>query len=106
MDDILIDTRLTLHALLVGIMAPNKVYFQPPSSIKLTYPCIIYRLDGISTNYADSVKYKNKKRYTVTVIDQDPDSIIPSSILSLDYCSFDRSYVSDNLNHYFFTLYY
>ena len=100
------DNRLALQAELEALLSSNKVYFQPPSSIKLTYPCIIYRLDGISTNYADSVKYKNKKRYTVTVIDQDPDSIIPSSILSLDYCSFDRSYVSDNLNHYFFTLYY
>jgi hypothetical protein len=27
-------------------------------------------------------------------------------ILALPYCQFDRSYVSDNLNHFVFTLYF
>lgn len=106
MDDISINTRLELHDILVDLVGPNKVYFQPPSSIKLSYPCIVYGLDAIDIAYADSIKYKNKKRYTVTVIDQNPDSVFPLDVLSLDYCSFDRHFISDNLNHYVFTLYY
>lgn len=98
--------RLQLHTLLVELIAPHKVYFQPPSSVKLTYPCIIYSLDTIVTKYADSIKYKNKKAYTVTVIDQNPDSDIPLELLSLEYCSFDRFFVADNLNHFAFKLYY
>lgn len=100
------DKRLELHAILEAIITPNKAYFQPPSSIKLTYPCIIYQLDKIESDYANSKKYKNKKAYLITVIDSNPDSEIPDQFLNLTYCEFDRFFVSDNLNHYVFTLYY
>jgi hypothetical protein len=106
MDELAIDKRLELHNILVNLISSERVYFQPPSSIKLIYPCIIYELDSINVTYADSIKYKNKKRYTITVIDQNPDSEIPNNILMLNYCSFDRHFISDNLNHYVFTLYY
>lgn len=100
------DSRLELHNILVDLINPHKVYFQPPSSIKLTYPCIIYKLDDINTSYADSEKYIKVKAYMLTVIDQNPDTDILDKILSLDYCNFDRYFVSDNLNHYVFTLFY
>lgn len=106
MDDIAVSKRLDLHQLLVDLISPNKVYFQPPSSIKLIYPCIIYKLDNVSITYADSIKYKNKKRYSVTVIDSNPDSEIPNTILGLDYCTFNRYFVSENLHHYVYILYY
>ncbi len=106
MDELEKAKRLELHQMLVELIAPNKVYFQPPSSIRLTYPCIIYELDSIDINYANSIKYKNKKVYSLTVIDQDPDSSIPIQVLGLDYCSFNQYFASDNLNHYVFTLYY
>lgn len=100
------DDRLELHQLLVNLMSPNKVYFQPPSSITLTYPCIIYELDDISIYYADSKKYAKSKAYSITLIDQNPDSEIVDKILDLDYCRFNDHFVSDNLNHYLFTLFY
>lgn len=106
MDEIGTDKRIELHNILISLLEKNNVYFQPPSSIKLIYPCIIYELNGIDTNYANSRKYKNKKKYTISLIDQNPDSEIPNKILNLDYCSFNRFFISDNLNHYVFTLYY
>lgn len=106
MDELDADKRLNLQTDLSNLFTPNKVYFQPPSSVKIVYPCVIYKLDSINVNYADSIKYKNKKRYTVTVIDQNPDSELPNKILTLEYSSFDRHFISDNLNHYTFTLYY
>ena len=106
MDELGSEKRLELHNILVKLITPNKVYFQPPSSIKLEYPCIIYELEDISITYANSIKYKNKKIYSVTVIDQNPDSEIPLNVLALEYCEFDRHFKSDNLNHYVFTLYY
>jgi hypothetical protein len=99
--------RLELQKLLEELISPNKVYFQPPSSYLLTYPCIIYELETIQTIYADSIKYKNKKRYSITVIDNSPDSEIPTKILAnFIYCEFDRYFVSDNLNHFVLILYY
>lgn len=100
------DSRLELHEILVSLLGSRNVYFQPPSSIKLIYPCIIYGLENIKVTYADSIKYANKKAYVITVIDQNPDSDIPNRILTLNYCGFDRHFIADNLNHYVFTLFY
>ena len=45
-------------------------------------------------------------RYTVTVIDDDPDSDIQRIIDQFPLCEFDRFYTSDDLNHWVFDLYY
>jgi len=46
------------------------------------------------------------KRYQVTVIDADPDSIIPEKIEALPMCTFDRQFTADNLYHDVFSLYF
>lgn len=75
------------------------VYFQPPSTIRMQYPCILYKRDYASVTFADNIKYLGKKRYLVTVIDDDPDSVLPAMVDSLPYSSFDRFYTGDDLNH-------
>ncbi len=99
-------SREELHEILVGILGTRNVYFQPPESLKLKYPCIVYERSGIRTDKANNGKYLANKRYTVTIIDEDPDSEIPEKILALQYCSFDRHFISENLNHDVFTLYF
>ena len=96
--------RLSLQSLLEAITP--KVYFQPPSNIQLTYPCILYVRDGSDTKFADNSKYQHTKRYQVTVIDRNPDSILPDKVEELPLCSFDRFFAADNLNHYVFNLYF
>jgi hypothetical protein len=98
--------REELHRILVDILGSRNVYFQPPESIKLKYPCIIYERSYIQTVKADNTKYIEIKEYTVTVIDEDPDSEIPDKLIKLPYCSFSRHFVYDNLNHDVFTLYF
>lgn len=98
--------RSELHEILCEILGSRKCYYSPPASIRMSYPCIRYELAGIRTDNADNLPYKNTKRYTVTVIDQDPDSKIPNRLLDLPYCVFDRSFTADDLNHFIFTLYY
>lgn len=97
-------SRLELHTLLTGIV-PN-AYFQPPSTVDMSYPCIVYQLDEIGTDFANNVPYNLQKGYKVTVIDPDPDTSIPDEIAKLPTASFDRFYVADNLNHYVFTIYF
>lgn len=84
----------------------DNVYFQPPENIKLTYPCIVYRRDSANTQFADNRPYRNKKRYQVMVIDQDPDSPIPDKVADLPLCTFDRHYTAEYLNHDVFNLYF
>lgn len=91
--------RVELQAILEAILGTDKVYFQPPSKLTLTYPCIVYRRDSMSTIFASNEPFRITKRYQVTVIDRNPDSDIPDKIALLPTCTYDRSFVADNLNH-------
>ena len=50
--------------------------------------------------------YSQKKSYEVTVIDKNPDSMIVDRVSKLPYCSHNRHYTADNLNHDVFIIYY
>lgn len=85
----------------------TNVYYQPPPSIHMDYPCIRYNLAAIDSNYANNLIYTHRDGYDVTVIDRNPDSEIPNNILdTFKRCRFDRSYVADNLHHFVFRIYY
>lgn len=108
-------TRLELQEVLENVLvelgatetsAHSRVYFQPPESVKMIYPCIVYTLDTINTRYANNGPYKHKKAYAVTVIDRDPDSLIPDKIGELPLSSFTRNFKNDNLNHFVYRLYF
>ena len=98
--------RTDLQVVLEQLLGSSNVYFQPPSNIQLIYPCIIYERSYLNTTFADNKLYSLNKRYSLTVIDRDPDSTIVDKVINLPMCSFDRHYVSDNLNHDVFNLYF
>ena len=95
--------RLQLHQLLESF-TPN-VYFQPPTNIQLKYPCIIYRRDFADNKFADDVVYDHRLRYSITVIDQDPDSEIPDKVAQMPMSLFNRFFTVDNLNHDVYNVY-
>lgn len=97
--------RLEIQELFERILNSKEVYFEPPESVKLKYPCIIYSRTSGSTDFANNNPYMFRFRYTVTVIDRDPDSKIPEKLASQQYCTFDRGFTTDNLYHYVFTIY-
>ena len=98
--------RLMLQQELETLLGSSNVYFQPPSSIRMSYPAIVYELSNIDNRYADNVVYKQSTAYQVTVIDANPDSEIPGRISRFPTSRFVRTYRADNLNHWVFTLYY
>ena len=100
------DRRLSLQEILVNILGSNNVYFQPPETIRLQYPCIIYERSDIDKKYADNRAYISMVRYSLTLITRSPESNLVKAILELPYCSYDRYYAADTLNHDVFTLYY
>lgn len=99
-------TRLMLHEKLCEVLGSENCYFSPPASIKMKYPAIVYQLADVDNFFADNIPYMKAKRWTVTVIDKNPDSEIPGRLSNLRYCSFDRFFTADNLNHFAFTIYY
>lgn len=96
--------RLQLHELFVAMV--DDVYFQPPAEMAITYPCIVYRRDPADTQFADNVPYNITKKYMVTVIDEDPDSLIPGKVAALPSCLHNRSFAHGQLNHDVYTLYF
>lgn len=98
--------RLELHEVLCNVLGSRNVYYQPPASVKMQYPAIVYSRKDIYNRHADDDVYKQDHAYDVIVIDQNPDSLIVEEISRLPKCRFDRHYTADNLNHDVFTIYY
>lgn len=98
--------RLDLHEILKSIPGVTKAYFQPPTNVRLEYPCIIYKRNLARSQFADNVPYTFTWRYEVMVIDRDPDSAIPGLVAALPMCVFDRHFAADDLNHDVFNLYF
>ena len=104
--------RLKLHNALCDILScPNKgpecrAYFQPPSSVKMKYPAIVYALDDIENTFANDGVYLSARKYSVTVIDRDPDSFLVSKVASMQTSRFNRHYPKDNLNHDVFEIFF
>lgn len=99
-------TRLELHSKLEELLGSSHVYYQPPESLKLEYPAIVYSKSDIRSRFANNAAYSFMFRYELIVIDRKPDNPVILKLLRLPYCSFDRPYKADNLNHDTLTLYF
>lgn len=98
--------REDLQVLLEQLIESENVYFQPPSNLQMKYPCIVYKRDNADSAFADNQTYRRVKRYLVTVIDRDPDSLIPDKVAALPMCVMSTHFTADNLHHDVFRLYF
>lgn len=80
------------------------VYFQPPDSAKLTYPCFIYSYSDVTILYANDRAYMKQEEYIVKYITKKADPDMLDSLLMTTQLRFDRHYTADNLHHYSFIL--
>lgn len=100
-------TRVDLHNALVSFLGSRNVYFQPPSNVKMQYPCIIYDFANPDIRYANNFIYAHTKCYQVTIVDQNKDSELPDKFLRyLPYIKPSRTYPADGLWHFVYTLFY
>ena len=99
-------TRLELQSKLEELLGFKHVYYQPPETIKMEYPAIKYSKSNVNIRSANDKTYSKINRYEVIVIDKKPDNPVIDKLLELPYCSYDRHYKADNLNHDVLILYY
>ena len=104
--DLLTSRRLKLQAELEKILGSDHVYFEPPESVKMQYPCIVYSRASADQKYADNGLYSYVQRYQVVCIEVNPDSSLIGKMLELPLCSYNRSYNADNLKHDLFYVYF
>lgn len=98
------DRRLELDALLKTICATT--YFQPPSNATMIYPCIVYERSTIESRHANDKPYLHDRRYTVKVIDKDPDSELVGKVAALPKSRHTSFYVANQLNHDVFDIFF
>ena len=100
------DFRLALHNAL-KTLEDCEAYYQPPENLKITYPCFVYRRIPGERLKADNKLYHYSRCWEVIFITKDPESTIREDILDLfPMCRHLQDYVSDNLYHHVFNLYY
>ena len=99
-------SRIELQDKLEKLLGSRNVYYQPPENLKMSYPAIQYSRTKIDKKVANNSAYMLTNCYEIIVIDPKKDNPVIEKLLKLPMCKFDRPYISDNLNHYVFTLYY
>lgn len=98
-----LDLQMELEELMEG----NEVKFQPPPSYQLKYPCIVYNLSSGVTRFAGNMPYTFTRRYSVTLMDRNPDSIyIEKLAMAFPMITMDRCFSTEGIHHYVYTLYY
>lgn len=104
-------SRLSLHEDLKTLLGSSNVYYQPPESLKIKYPCFIYRLSSANVTPADNDIYLYTRQYQLTFITKDSDSELIDEIpkffaKKFKGCRMSAHFTSDNLNHYNYTIHY
>lgn len=99
-------TRVELDRILRTTLGSTNVYFDPPESIKIKYPCIVYALGDHRESRAENAPYIKMKRYGLTYITQDADDPMVDTLEDLEYCHLNRPYKSDGLFCYAFDIYF
>lgn len=98
--------RVDLDKILRKTLGSTNVYFDPPESFKLKYPCIVYSLSSHQERMADNSVYTGMKRYTLLYITQDADDPMIDTLENLEYCHLSRPYTADGLFHYAYDIYF
>ena len=101
-------TRNEFHQALVKALGTPYVYAQKPEGLKTHKGNrIIYSREEIDFSNADNQKYIGYSKYSVTLVSKDPDWPLVEDILHMfQFCEHDRHYVTDNLNHDVYIIYY
>lgn len=99
-------TRVELDNLLRTTLGSTNVYFDPPESFKLKYPCIVYSLSAHIERFSDDSLYNRMKRYTLLYITKDADDPMVETLEDLKYCHLSRPYMADGLFHYAYDIYF
>lgn len=100
-------SRLQLHEEICEVQGSRNAYFQAPGKDRMIYPCTVYKLNRVQQRHANDKSYLKFPNYQLIIMDRDPDSTIWSDMMDhFKYCSFDRHYVADDINHWVLSLYY
>lgn len=101
--------RSEFSAKLKEVSGINNIYYQPPQSKKMVYPCIRYDTIDMQIKSADNKTYIMDRGYLVKIIGQDidfVDTLSANLLQAFPMAIYDQSYKADDLNHTILKIYY
>lgn len=94
---------------LYSIGMTEKVYYNPSTSIRMSYPCFRFNENNTYSIRADNKNYLNTRRWTIIYItsnEEEVEVVINKMLGYFSMCNNETVYKSDNLVHIVFNLYY
>ena len=90
------------------ILGVNKVYYEPPTDVKLTYPCLKANRSRRDVKYASNKPYIKDESFTIYFITRDVKTApaVLNQLEELPYCTYDTEYIADGLHHYVYKITY
>ena len=102
-----LNNRLKFHQVLINALGEGyKVYFQPPETLQMTYPCVVYHRRYLDSVKADNIKYLKNTQYQVVLVSRDPDDEAISKLDDIKNSRYISHSVVDGLYHDAFEIYY
>lgn len=98
-----------IRDILYTINDTENVYYDPPTSIQMIFPCFRFAMNNTDQKFADNTSYIRTKRWAVTYITRDVeelDAIIEGMLNKFKYCTHETTFRADNLHHAVFNLYF
>ena len=93
------ERRLLFDEMIKEVTGLTHVYYDPPESVLMEYPAIVYKKTKMPALYANNKKYVKSIAFEVQVICEDPDTIYVDKVQDIKFSAFDRHFVADDLHH-------
>lgn len=97
--DYLEERRVKLHNDLKAALGSDNVYFQPPETLEIKYPAIIYERYGINAAHASNKVYARSFDFLVIVVSKHPCESVVDKLSEFPTARYSRHYVHDGLHH-------
>ena len=87
----------------------ENVYYNPPTSVRMNFPCFRFVENNTYSIRADNKAYNNTRRWVITYITTDEEAVemvINKMLEHFMMCGNETIYKADNLVHIVFNLYF
>lgn len=83
-----------------------KAYYQPPESMKLTYPCVVYSFETFNTRNANNMPFVINERYKVSYLHKNVDDSRCKAVLrDFDKITHTQHYVTNGVYNDIYYIY-
>lgn len=99
-EDVHLSTRIELQRYLERVLGSKNVYFEPPETLKMRYPCIVYNLSRMNPTNADNLSYRVSQEYDIQYITREPEVDIPMRLAYTKRFRAGQHFVADGMHHF------